>query len=313
MSPVGIVFTVLGGAVLLIALICFVLFWFTFGRRDAVRPTKSGKWDPKNNWTQYKDIFIAEEQWIASHITRDFTMQSRDGLALRGYLIEVPGATRTAVLFHGYHGWAQMDFAPTMRFYHDLGMNVFFVDERAMNTSEGRIITFGIRESEDLVDWLDLINRELPGQDLVLGGVSMGASTVMMALRFELPQNVRALVSDCGFTSPWEIIKNTMNDMMPFLPNCIMYPVEGICRLFGFSMKGADTTEILARTTVPVCFIHGDADTFVPTEMGIRNHAACASKKALLLAKGAPHACSGMVDGDGVRAFIKQFLDEVFE
>lgn len=238
-------------------------------------------------------------------------MKSRDGLTLRGYLIECPGATRTAVLFHGYHGWAQMDFAPTMRFYHGLGMNVFFVDERAMNTSEGRIITFGIRESEDLVDWLDLINREMPGQELILGGVSMGAATVMMALRFDLPANVRCLVSDCGFTSPWEIIRHVMNSLMPFLPDWVMYPVEWICRLCGFSMKGADTTEILAKTDIPVCFIHGDTDTFVPTEMGIRNHAACASKKALLLVPGAEHACSGLVDGDGMRAFIKEFLDEV--
>ena len=40
-------------------------------------------------------------------------------------------------------------------------------------------------------------------KDIFLCGISMGCATTLMAAGLDLPDNVKGIIADCGFTSPW--------------------------------------------------------------------------------------------------------------
>ena len=165
------------------------------------------------------------------------------------------------------------------------------VDHRASGESEGHIITFGIKEKEDLLLWVDyVINSISADSKIILTGISMGAATVMLAAGEKLPENVIGILADCGYTSNKEIIKKVVRNM--HLPANLFYPFIRLgARIFGgFSLDSASPEEAMKKSTLPIIFFHGDKDSFVPMEMSKKNFEGCASpKKRLVIIKGAGH------------------------
>lgn len=315
MPPIlSIILIVLGALLLLFLLFIFALFWYTFGRRENPNYVDwpPEKWPKTSDWFVHRDRLLDWVGYARALPQEKLEMKTFDGLKLRAIYYPVEGSKTCVMMFHGYHGRAESDFAPMYRFYHELGFNILAVDQRAQNTSRGVLITYGIKESKDLNCWCSFINERYPGQKLILAGVSMGSGTVLMAPRLDLPDNVSAIVADCGFDSAWRIIKHVMNHVIPWLPDRTMNHVDRYCKVLGgFSMKDVDVEEVLAKTGIPVLFIHGDADTFVPTEMSVHAYEACASKKRLYLVPGAPHACASYNDTEGVYNVVKEFLTEL--
>ncbi len=302
---------------LIFAAVLLFFFFYTFGRRKTHDSTADGRWSESDGWYPYRDAVTAEADWIRAQKTELLTMTSFDGLTLRGYYLpaETPapdGPQRCLMLFHGYHGFPHTDFGPVLRFYHERGYEVFYVDERAQNSSEGRLLTFGIHESRDLFDWVTLFNERYPGRELVLSGVSMGASTVLFSTRFPLPDNVRGLIADCGFTSPYAIIAHVMKRDFPWLPSFMLNALCLTGRLFGgFDLRECDSRVLLRGTDIPVLLFHGEDDDFVPTDMSREAFAACASPCVLVTVPGATHASSGWQAPDKVKAAILSFFEEI--
>ena len=144
-------------------------------------------------------------------------------------------------------------------------------------------------------------------------GISMGAATVLMASGLELPPNTRGIVADCGFTTPWDIMAHVARRDYK-LPRALLWVLLSLLDLLaraaaGFSLKGADTRQALAHTQLPVLFLHGEKDDFVPVSMTEENYHACASPKALRLVPGAEHAQSFGVDTPGCEETIQRFLE----
>ena len=138
----------------------------------------------------------------------------------------------------------------------------------------------------------------------------MGATTVLMASCFEFPANVRCIIADCGFTSPYEIAKSVLHRDYPKAPLRLLLPVCGFfTRLFaGFGLKDASTLDALRESRYPVFFLHGTGDTFVPCEMTKQAYDACASEKTLLLIEGADHGKSYVKEPARVQQALRQFL-----
>ncbi len=109
--------------------------------------------------------------------------------------------------FHGYRSLATIDFALEVEFFHRLGYDVLLPYQRSHGESQGKYITYGVKERFDCRDWARYAARRF-GEDkpLFLMGISMGAATVLMASGLELPGNTRGIVADCGFTTPWDIM-----------------------------------------------------------------------------------------------------------
>lgn len=163
----------------------------------------------------------------------------------------------------------------------------------------------------DVISWATYMGQKLgPDAPLILGGLSMGATTVLMASCYEFPANVRAIIADCGFTSPYAIAKSVLHRDYPRLPVGLLLPICGLfTRLYaGFGLHDASTLDAVRESRYPILFIHGTGDTFVPCEMTKEAYAACTSEKELILVDSAEHGKSYLVEKDRVEEALCRFL-----
>ena len=172
------------------------------------------------------------------------------------------------------------------------------------------IITFGIRECKDVKCWADYAAKRFLEKSLILSGVSMGSASVMMASVLSLPSSVKALICDCGYTAPAEIIKETIRSF--HLPVSFCYALLHFgARIFGhFNLSESTALSAVKQTKLPILFIHGDHDSIVPPKMCDELYDACASRKKKLIITGSQHAVNAMADFDSYEREIMNFLKE---
>jgi pimeloyl-ACP methyl ester carboxylesterase len=249
----------------------------------------------------FREDMIAWTKQIRSMPHEDIEIRSTDGLTLRAKYFEYAKDAPIELLFHGYKGNAERDLCGGVERCFRLGRNAMIIDQRASGRSDGHVITFGIKESADCYEWVKYtVARFGEEKKIIIGGISMGAATVMMATRFDLPKNVVCVLADCGYTSPKEIIKKVVKEMK--LPADLIYPFIRLGALiYGrFNLEETSAMETMKKCTVPVVFVHGDDDAFVPYDMSVRLHDACTSEKKILITiHGAGHGLAFPVDQDG--------------
>lgn len=293
--------------VLLLVLIIAALFWafkMAFMRSDIrLISFESGP------LAKYKDIFKESLEYLDSLKSERVYVDSFDGLRLAASYYNNNSDT-TILLFHGYRSDGRFDFACAVKFYIELGLNVLVVDQRANGESEGRLITFGIKERRDAVTWTNFINQKYSPKSIFLSGVSMGATTVMMAANLELPQNVRGIIADCGFTAAPDIIKKVARQAFKINASPILPILNIMCKLFGdFSLYETTTVKALKESDIPIFFIHGKKDGFVPCEMTEESYKAAKAEKYICLVEDADHGISFLVDTDNVQKQITEFVN----
>lgn len=236
---------------------------------------------------------------------------SVDGLTLRGRYYHRNDGAPLIIFMHGYKGNFYRDGNGIFTYSKKFGFNVLLVYQRAQGQSEGKTITFGIMERKDCKSWVEYaIKRFGPEQEILLAGISMGGATVMMAADVGLPDNVKGIMSDCGFTSPKEIICAVMDSLK--LPSKVLYPLAKLgARWFGgFDLEETSAVESLKKCKIPVLFIHNEGDDFVPCRMSEKCHEACASgEKKFLLVQGVGHGMSYCLEPKE----YEKAMDEFFE
>lgn len=224
----------------------------------------------------------------------DVYLTSRDGLNLHAcYFPPENGSGKVVLGIHGYHSYAKLEYGPFIEFYRGLGYGMLLPDDRAHRPSEGNYIGFAVKDSLDCVDWAKYLVQRL-GRDceILLHGVSMGAATVMTASGDpELPDQVKGIVADCGFTTLWEELHTKFWDstQMPKFPFVWLLERINVHRQ-GFDFRHHTPLEQVKKAAVPMLFVHGTADQTVPVEMAQRLYQACSAKKELLLVEHADHA-----------------------
>ena len=146
---------------------------------------------------------------------------------------------------------------------------MLLVDERAHGMSEGEQIGFGCLDRHDAMGWIRKV-IEICGEDveILLHGISMGGATVLMTAGLELPVQVKALVSDCGFTSPKYVFTHVLHTMY-HLPAFPMIQIASLMnqKRAGYGLDDCNAAREVGKAKIPVLLIHGDADTFVPCSM----------------------------------------------
>lgn len=249
-------------------------------------------------------------QWLRDHNAQDVGVTSFDGLRLRGKWIPAEKPKATIILFHGYHTHYIHDFAGIFSMYHSIGLNLLLVRQRAHGESEGKYITFGVRERKDVLSWVEFHNRTHGMDNVFLGGMSMGATTVLFAAGEDLPSNVRGITADCGFSSPAEILGHVIRKDFHLPPKLVLPLIEVWARILGgFSLWECSSRESLARSKTPVIFIHGKADTFVPCSMSQSGYACCASPREIHLVEGAGHGRSYLYEPEKLTRFLVDFFN----
>lgn len=260
----------------------------------------------------FRDDMIAWTNMIRAYPYKEYSIQSFDGLTPRAKFFEHKPGAPIELMFHGYRGNAERDLNGGVERCFKLGHNALLIDHRGSGFSDGHVITFGILEKRDCLRWVDFAVKEF-GEDakLILTGISMGAATVMMAAGEYLPSQIQYVLADCGYTSPARSSPRSWRRCT--CPPKLFYPFSKLAaRLIGhFDLDGDSPLEAMARCKVPVVFAHGDADDFVPYDMSVRLHAACASeKKKLVIVKGAGHGLAFPVGRDEYVNALAEFKRE---
>lgn len=242
----------------------------------------------------------------------EVSILSEEGLKLYGRLYRMKADAPLMIFFHGYHGVAAWDGYGFFKICKRNGINLLMIDERAHGKSQGSVITFGIKERYDCKLWTDYaVERFGKNTDIILAGVSMGAASVLMSSELGLPENVRAIVADCGYSEPAAIIKETIRNMkLPVMP--VYWLVNLGARLFGqFDLEETTVLEAVSKLKIPVLFIHGKQDSVVPLSMNDALYESCTGRKERVLIEGADHANSAMTDFEAYEEAVMGFLDGV--
>lgn len=250
--------------------------------------------------------------WLERRETEDVEVQSEDGFVLHALLVPHIAPRATAILFHGWHSSAEMDFLCVLPFLHSLGIQTLLVDQRAQGDSEGRYMTFGVREHTDVPVWVDYVSERFGKEHpIFLQGLSMGAATVMMASSTRFGANVRGIVADSGFTSPYEAVSAAWRNKTPFPSHLAVWLLDKFTRLFAdFGLKDYSALDALRKAEYPVLFIHGTGDKFVPCYMSKQAYEACRSEKTLLLVENAGHCMSYLTDRARVEEAYREFVEK---
>ena len=263
---------------------------------------------PTGEYQARKEEMLTLIAALAERPCERVAITSHDGLRLTGRYYHAADGAPLDIAFHGYRGHALRDFCGGSCISFAQGHNLLLVDQRAHGDSEGTTITFGAKEKWDCLDWVLWANERFGCPEIALFGVSMGASTVLLASALELPENVRCVVADCPFSRAEDVIAAVGRGMG--LPAAVVRAAaRGAARMFGgFSLRDADAVAALRQGKVPVLLLHGESDKLVPCEMSGLLAEACAAPVERYTFPGAGHGLSYLVDRERYTAAVTAFL-----
>lgn len=298
----------LGAILLFMAALIFFCFHKCFYARNNVIPDPYCNLHGEQYMAVKEKIFectrkMDEEPYEPVYIT------SYDGLKLFGRYYHHADGAPLKIIFHGYRGLALRDSSGGYTLAKALGYNVIAIDQRAHGRSDGHVITFGIRERRDVLSWIEYANSRF-GADtpIILSGVSMGAATVIMAATLPLPQNVCAILADCPYSSPRDIIRKVAAD--EHFPADLAYPFIRIAArlLGGFDLEETSALEGAQSSSVPILLLHGEEDRLVPLEMSREIHKNSNDCTTLATFPDAGHGLSYMIAPREYEAACIEFL-----
>ncbi len=259
-----------------------------------------------------KSVAEQRKEWLEGVERTEVSIESNDGLILKGDLIvNNPDSHLWMIGIHGYgytgNRKAMYDYALP---YAERGYNILLPDLRAHGESEGKYIGMGWLDRKDILKWIGLLVEMDPLCEIVLHGVSMGGAAVMMTAGEALPENVKAVVEDCGYSSVWDIFSDEAKYMFHIPDFPLIYTASFFSKLrVGYGFKEASAYEQIKKAKVPVLFIHGSKDNFVNTNMSEGLYNACPTRKKMFIADGAGHGESYYIDPEAYTGEIFGFLE----
>ena len=254
----------------------------------------------------------ADVNWLEKDSNyKDKYITSFDNLKLHSYeVINENKTDKWAIVVHGYTSEGNL-LSSKAKYFYEMGYNVLVPDLRGHGNSQGDYIGMGWDDRLDIMDWIDYIVENNPNAQIALHGTSMGSATVLMVSGEKLPENVKAIVADCGYTSVWDEFSYQLKSLF----NLPSFPVMNLSNMVtmvraGYSLKDASAIEQVKKATVPILYVHGDEDDFVPYYMMDELYNATNSTKEKLTVEGAEHAKSDLVNPQLYWSTIYDFLGQ---
>ena len=301
--------------ILLCVLLAIVLGGGYYAYRVAFWSAKKGREDlPVHKGKQYEPHLDEIARLLQSILDRPCEVVSTtafDGLTLSARYYHAADGAPLDIAFHGYRSAGLTDFCGGAEISREMGHNLLLVDQRAHGKSQGRTITFGVKERWDVLSWVDFaLERFGPDTKILLYGISMGASTVLMASELPLPENVKGIVADCPYSSPAKIIASVGRKMR--IPAGLAASFSWVgAKVYGsFDLLEADPVRAVKKAKVPILLIHGESDGFVPCDMSAEIQRANPSQIYRCTFPGADHGISFLVDPDRYRKIVVEFCDK---
>lgn len=249
---------------------------------------------------------------------RDTYILNDRGVNLHALHINAAEPTpKTAVIVHGYTDNAVRMLMIAYLYSRQLKYNVLLPDLYGHGMSEGTAIQMGWKDRLDLLQWTETANEMYGGNtQMVVHGISMGAATTMM-MAGDVAEGttqqpfVKCFVEDCGYTSVWDEFSHELKGQFGLPPFPLMYTASWLCDVrYGWNFCEASALKQVAKCKLPMFFIHGDADTYVPTWMVYRLYDAKPEPKELWIVPGAAHAVSYKDYPQEYTAHVKNFVEK---
>lgn len=231
---------------------------------------------------------------------------------LHGYFYENEKSNKIIIFVHGYYSSGFNDIGIQNDLYEQLNTSLLIVDQRGCGLSGGSYTTFGMRERFDIREWIFYLDERFKGKkEIYLSGISMGAATVLLTSGLKgLPPSVKGIIADSGYSRPSGIALHTGKKIVKFKPRFLFFGINMYCKIFAkFSMRETTVTkEVKNNTKIPVLFIHGTGDDFVPYNMSVKNFKACNAPKKLVKIENATHCESMRYAPEIVYPAIREFI-----
>ena len=249
-----------------------------------------------------------DKQFIEQIEPEQLLMTSDDGLKLAGYVFEQPTQTNEWVFaVHGYTGSVRQMTRWNRQLY-ELGYNIFAPDLRGHGNSEGSYYGMGWLDQKDIQNWIQLLLQRDPDASITLYGVSMGASAVLN-IAADAPSQVRAVIADSGFTSVHSIFETQLHNVLHLPSFPIMNAANTVSKWrIGLDFKESSTVKRVSEIKIPVLYIHGGQDTFVPVENAHELAAATKVPYELWIVDEANHGEAVKIAPDMYREKIDTFI-----
>ena len=264
----------------------------------------------------FQDLIKIGEEWIQDKYNnkkiKDIYIKSRDGLRIHAILIDNKNSKGIFIETHGYRSDYSRDLYPSCHQYYKMGYSLLLIDHRACGKSEGKYITFGIKENIDLISWIKYINKLYPNKNIILAGVSLGASTILMSLkRIKTNMNIKCAIVDSPFISPYEEVLYCIKHYFHINGKIFIDMINLWCILLAkYSLKEENTISSLKRTNIPILFIHGKNDDFIPYKNSIINYKKYKGPKKIVLFDDATHGISYLVKPKEYIKLIESFISK---
>lgn len=262
------------------------------------------------DWEKYIPMMKERREWMMAQPHEEVWITSHDGLKLHGLYFGGDEGDKAVICFHGYTSKGVNDYGSLSNYYLKRGFRMLLIDERAHGESEGTYIGFGCMDRLDAQRWIDWM-IEKAGKDvrIFLHGNSMGGATVLMTSGLELPEQVKGIISDCAFTSPKYVFTHVLHSMyhLPAFP-MIQIADKVNKKKAGYGLDECNAAREVQKAKVPILFIHGEDDTFIPCSMCDELYENCASPKTKLIVKGAGHGESYYKDTEAYEQAMDTFI-----
>lgn len=259
---------------------------------------------------EFKQVRDSAAEALRNSDCETVEITAYDGIKLIGHLHKCENQKRLIIAMHGWRSSWVSDFGVISKFWHENGCSVLYAEQRGQGESGGEYMGFGLIERYDCAEWAKWAKiNGYADTPVYLCGISMGASTVLMTAGLELPENVRGIMADCGYTSPYAIWKHVVNNNLHISFSGITGAIANdMCKKkIQMSAKEYSCTDAMRECKVPVFFVHGTDDRFVPVEMTYENYKACVSPKRLLIVPSAEHGMSYIIDKETYEKAAKEF------
>ena len=307
-TAVIIISSVLGGLFLLYIVAIVSMYFFIYYSPYKKQLSDFNLLDSKN-FKNYKQEIKDMITYLMSLPYEDLYIDSFDKIKLHARLFENKSTKKVAILCHGYRGTAYRDFSGGAREFVEMNYNVILIDERAHGLSKGHSIAFGIKETKDVLKWIEYA-KERFGEDieLVLVGISMGGATVLN-LADKVDENVK-IIADCPYASIKEMFLKDIE--MLHLPKVILYPMLRLSALIfiHIDINKFDNYQTVRNRKSPILIIHGTKDSVVPYWMSQKLSETYPNIIRYELFEGAEHGVSYMIDKKRYQRVVKDYLEK---
>lgn len=295
---------------IVVAVFVIALIGGSFYMLDYSLAPDPNRMDTDSCYLQQFEAYPESKEWVDSlrsiDALRDTFLTMPTGERHHAFFVD-RGSSRTAIVVHGWRDCAIKFFWLARIYEHELGYNVVMPELHGCGESGGEAIQMGWKDRLDVMQWM----KTFQADTMVVHGVSMGAATTMMLSGEQMPEGIKDLrfVEDCGYTCVWDEFAGQLKEQFGLPEFPLMHSTSLLCRLrYGWSFDEASALKQVSKCHYPMLFIHGDADTFVPSQMVYPLYEAKPEPKQLWLASGAEHAQSYKEHKTEYISRIKAFL-----